>query len=134
MNNLKTAKAFVFNPEFDVNYLHSLYGDDYNYLQEVFDTVLKDYQSLTDNIEYHYSSGNLTALRSAVHKIKPVFGFVGLTVIQQLCQDFEKICSSASTPDQLTSDFESLKNKISQSKQLIEEEKKKLELFNSNCS
>ena len=124
MNNLKTANTFVFNPEFDVNYLYSLYGDDYNYLQEVFNTV----------IEYNYSSGNLNTLRSAVHKIKPVFGFVGLTAVQQLCQDFEQICSAASSPDQLTSDFESLKNKITQSKQLIEEEKKKLELFNSNCS
>ena len=134
MNNLKTANAFVFNSEFDVNYLNSLYGDDYNYLQEVFNTVMHDYQSLTDNIEYNYSSGNLNALKSAVHKIKPVFGFVGLTTIQQMCQDFEQICSTATTPDQLARDYESLKDKISHSKQLIEEEKKKLELFNSNCS
>ena len=81
--------------EFDANYLNSLYGDDYNYLQEVFDTVLHDYQSLTDNIEYSYSSGNLNALRSAVHKIKPVFGFVGLTTVQQQCQQFEQICGTA---------------------------------------
>jgi len=134
MNNLKTANAFVFNPEFDVNYLNSLYGEDYVYLQEVLDTVLHDYQSLTDNIDYNFSSGNLTALRSAVHKIKPVFGFVGLTQVQQLCQEFEQICSSVSTCDQLAGDYESLKNKISQSKQLIEEEKKKLELFNSQSS
>jgi HPt (histidine-containing phosphotransfer) domain-containing protein len=134
MNNLKTANAFVFNPEFDVNYLNSLYGNDYNYLQEVFDAVLQDFQSLTDNIEFSFSSGNTTALRSAVHKIKPVFGFVGLTAVQQLCQDFEKICGSAISSDQLSGEFETLKNKIIQSKQLIEEEKKKLELFNSNCS
>ena len=134
MNNLKTANTFVFNAEIDANYLNSLYGDDFVYLQEVFETVLEDYQSLTDNIEYSYSSGNLTALRSAVHKIKPVFGFVGLTTVQQLCQDFEQICSEASSPDQVAGDFESLKIKISQSKQLIEEEKKKLEIFNSNCS
>jgi HPt (histidine-containing phosphotransfer) domain-containing protein len=134
MNNLKTGNAFVFNPEFDVNYLNSLYGDDYNYLQEVFNTVMHDYQSLTDNIEFNYSSGNLNALKSAVHKIKPVFGFVGLTNVQQLCQDFEQICFAASSPEQLAADFDLLKNKISLSKQLIEEEKKKLEIFNSNCS
>jgi len=134
MNNLKTANAFVFNPEFDVNYLNSLYGEDYVYLQEVLDTVMHDYQSLADNIDYQFSSGNLTALKSAVHKIKPVFGFVGLTRVQQLCQEFEQICSSVSTPDQLAGEFETLKNKISQSKQLIEEEKKKLELFNSQSS
>jgi HPt (histidine-containing phosphotransfer) domain-containing protein len=134
MNNLKTANAFVFNAEIDANYLNSLYGDDYIYLQEVLDTVLKDYQSLTDNIEYSYSSGNLAALRSAVHKIKPVFGFVGLTSVQEQCQQFEQICSGVSSADQLAGDFETLKNKIFQSKQIIEEEKKKLEVFNSNCS
>jgi HPt (histidine-containing phosphotransfer) domain-containing protein len=134
MNNLKTAKAFVFNDEIDTNYLQSLYGDDFIYLQEVFDTVLQDYQSLTDNIEYNYTSGNLNDLRAAVHKIKPVFGFVGLTAVQEQCQEFEHICGSASSPGQLATEFETLKNKISESRQLIEEEKKKLELFNSHCS
>ena len=134
MNNLKTANAFVFNAEIDANYLNSLYGEDFVYLQEIFETVLNDYQSLTDNIEYSYSSGNLAALRSAVHKIKPVFGFVGLTAVQQLCQQFEQTCSTVQSPDQLAGDFETLKNKIFQGKQIIEEEKKKLEVFNSNCS
>jgi HPt (histidine-containing phosphotransfer) domain-containing protein len=134
MKDLKTANAFVFNEEIDTNYLNSLYGDDYVYLQEVFGTVLQDYQSLTDNIEYSYSSGNLTALRSAVHKIKPVFGYVGLTAVQLQCQQFEQICGTVSSPDKLAGDFETLKNKIFQSKQVIEEEKKKLEIFNSNCS
>ncbi|HXB31404.1 MAG TPA: Hpt domain-containing protein [Puia sp.] len=134
MNHLKTANAFVFNAEIDANYLNSLYGDDYNYMQEVFNTVLDEYVSLTDNIEFSHSSGNLAALKASVHKIKPVFGFVGLTSVQQQCQQFEQICSTVSSPDQLSGEFEALKNKIFQSKLLIEEEKKKLELFNSNCS
>jgi HPt (histidine-containing phosphotransfer) domain-containing protein len=134
MNNLKSANAFVFNAEIDANYLNSLYGDDYNYLQEIFNTVLEEYVSLTDNIEYSYSSGNLAALKSSVHKIKPVFGFVGLTEVQKLCQHFEQVCGTVSSADQLSGEFETLKNKISQCKQIIEEEKKKLELFNSNCS
>jgi HPt (histidine-containing phosphotransfer) domain-containing protein len=134
MNNLKAANSFVFNSEFDTNYLFSLYGDDYHYLQEILDTVLNDFQSLTDNIEYSYSSGNITALKSAVHKIKPVFGFVGLTGVQLQCQQFESICGTVSSPDQLSGDFETLKNNIFHSRQIIEEEKKKLELFNRNCS
>ena len=56
MNNLNSSNAFVFNAEIDANYLNSLYGDDFVYLQEIFETVLVDYQSLTDNIEYSYSS------------------------------------------------------------------------------
>ncbi len=134
MNNLKTANTFVFNAEIDTNYLNSLYGDDLVYVQEVYETVLADYQSLTDNIEYSYSSGNLAALRSAVHKIKPVFGFVGLTAVQAHCLQFEQICGTVGSPDMLSGQFESLKNIIFQSRQIIEEEKKKLELFNRHSS
>jgi len=134
MNNLKASNSFVFNEEIDTNYLFSLYGDDYIYLQEIFVTVLKDYESLTDNIEYSYSSGNLAALKAAVHKIKPVFGFVGLTSVQQECQQFENICVNVASLDVITKDFETLKNRISQSKFVIEEEKKKLEIFNSHFS
>ena len=134
MNNLSAINSFIFNAEIDTNYLQSLYGDDYVYLQEVFSTVLNDYESLTDNIEYSYSSGNITALKAAVHKIKPVFGFVGLTAVQQECQQFENTCGTVTSPDMLARDFEVLKNRIFQSKQVIEEEKKKLEIFNTNCS
>ena len=134
MNNPSAINSFIFNAEIDTNYLQSLYGDDYVYLQEVFSTVLNDYESLTDNIEYSYSSGNITALKAAVHKIKPVFGFVGLTAVQQECQQFENTCGTVTSPDMLARDFEVLKNRIFQSKQVIEEEKKKLEIFNTNCS
>ncbi len=134
MNNLSAINSFIFNAEIDTNYLQSLYGDDYVYLQEIFATVLNDYESLTDNIEYSYSSGNITALKAAVHKIKPVFGFVGLTAVQQECQQFENTCGTVTSPDMLARDFEVLKNRIFQSKQVIEEEKKKLEIFNTNCS
>ena len=134
MNNLSAINSFSFNAEIDTNYLQSLYGNDYVYLQEIFATVLNDYESLTDNIEYSYSSGNITALKAAVHKIKPVFGFVGMTAVQQECQQFENTCGTVTSPDMLARDFEVLKNRIFQSKQVIEEEKKKLEIFNSNCS
>jgi HPt (histidine-containing phosphotransfer) domain-containing protein len=134
MNNLTAINSFIFNTEIDTSYLQSLYGEDYVYLQEVFATVLNDYESLKDNMEYSYSSGNLASLKSAVHKIKPVFGFVGLTAVQRECQQFEDACSTASSPDLLARDFEQLKNRISQSKQILEEELKKLEIYNSHSS
>jgi HPt (histidine-containing phosphotransfer) domain-containing protein len=134
MNNQIAVNSFIFNPEIDTTYLHSLYGDDFLYLQEVFTTVLSDYGSLADNIEQSYSSGNLTALKAAVHKIKPVFGFVGMTGVQQACQQFEHSCSTAGSPEMLNNEFEALKNKIFHSRQLIEEEVKKLEIFNRQSS
>jgi HPt (histidine-containing phosphotransfer) domain-containing protein len=134
MNNLSAINSFIFNSEIDSGYLQSLYGDDYVYLQEIFATVLNDYGALADNVEYSYSSGNLAALKAAVHKIKPVFGFVGMTAVQQECQQFENLCGTVDSPETLTRDFENLKNRIFQSRQVIEEEMKKLEIFNSQSS
>jgi HPt (histidine-containing phosphotransfer) domain-containing protein len=134
MNNLSAINSFIFNNEIDSGYLQSLYGDDYVYLQEIFATVLNDYGALADNVEYSYSSGNLAALKAAVHKIKPVFGFVGMTAVQQECQQFENLCGTVDSPETLTRDFENLKNRIFQSRQVIEEEMKKLEIFNSQSS
>lgn len=134
MNNPSAINSFIFNTEIDSGYLQSLYGDDYVYIQEIFATVLNDYGSLADNIEYSYSSGNLATLRAAIHKMKPVFGFIGMTALQQECQDFENLCGTVASPEMLTRDFEVLKNKIFQSRQVIEEEMKKLEIFNSQSS
>jgi HPt (histidine-containing phosphotransfer) domain-containing protein len=134
MNNLSAINSFSFNAEIDFSYLQSLYGDDYVYVQEIFATVLNEYGSLADNLEYSYSSGNLTALKAAVHKIKPVFGFVGMSAVQQECQQFENLCGTVDSPEMLTRDFEALKNRIFQSRQVIEEEMKKLEILNSQSS
>ena len=134
MNNPSAINSFIFNTEIDSGYLQSLYGDDYVYIQEIFATVLNDYGSLADNIEYSYSSGNLTTLRAAVHKMKPVFGFIGMTAVQQECQEFENLCGTVASPEMLTRDFEALKNKICQCRQMIEEEMKKLEIFNRQIS
>ena len=134
MNNPSAINSFSFNAEIDFSYLQSLYGDDYVYVQEIFATVLNEYGSLADNLEYSYSSGNLATLRASVHKMKPVFGFVGMTAVQQECQQFENLCEAVASQEMLTRDFEALKNKIFQSRQVIEEEMKKLEIFNSQSS
>jgi Hpt domain len=134
MNSSSNSKAFIFNDEINAESINALYGDDYLYIQEVFDTVLKEYVLLANNIMACYSSKDIPALKAAVHKIKPIFGFVGLIDVQEQCQSFEHVCQHASSFDLIDSDYGPLKNKIVWSKSLIEEEKKKLELYNSQAS
>jgi len=131
MNSYSNDKSFIFNVEINVQSIKDLYGDDYVYIEEVFETVLNEYEMLTNNIISAYTSKDIPALKAAVHKIKPIFGFVGLLMVQQQCQQFENICHSAPSFDSLVNDFGSLKNSLTKSKLLIEEEKKKLELFNN---
>lgn len=131
MNSYASGKPFIFNSEISTEYLTDLYGDDYVYVEEVFGTVLKEYELLTNNINSCYTSQNVPALKAAVHKIKPIFGFVGLMDVQQQCQQFENICQDTTSFDSLINDYTQLKNKLLKSKSLIEEEKKKLEIFNN---
>jgi len=131
MNSYANDKSFSFNDEINVRSITELYGDDYAYIEEVFDTVLKEYEALANNINSSYSLRDIPALKAAVHKIKPIFGFVGLISMQQQCQQFESICHSATSFDSLVNDYGLLKDRLIKSKLIIEEEKKKLEFFNT---
>jgi HPt (histidine-containing phosphotransfer) domain-containing protein len=134
MSSYENHNSFIFNKEINAQYIADLYGDDYAYVEEVFETVLKEYEFLTNNINSCYSSRDIPALKAAVHKIKPIFGFVGLTTVQQLCQQFENTCQEIKSFDSLTDAYGLLKNNLVKSKSLIEEEKKKLEFFNNQRS
>src|SRR5215468_1599601 len=112
MNHSQNDNTFIFNDQISSSYLTDLYGEDYLYIQEVFESVLKDFPDLTSNIQSCYNSGNISSLKAAVHKIKPVFGFVGLLNIQQQCQQFENICQSASSMEMLTDAFSLLENNL----------------------
>jgi HPt (histidine-containing phosphotransfer) domain-containing protein len=131
MNNQVRDNPFIFNEEIDPQGITDLYGDDYAYMEEVFDTVLKEYDPLINHILVAFNHSDLVALKSAVHKIKPVFGFVGLLKLQEECQRFEQVCQPSASFDMIVPEYTAMKNKLTRAKSIIEEEKKKLELFNS---
>jgi hypothetical protein len=134
MNGSTNHKSFIFNEKINAETINALYGDDYLYMEEVFETVLKEYVVLAGNIVASYASKDIPALKAAVHKIKPIFGFVGLTDVQEQFQRFEHVCQTATSFDMINNDYGSLRNKLIDSKSLIEEEKEKLERFNSQKS
>ncbi|MFI5153945.1 MAG: Hpt domain-containing protein [Chitinophagales bacterium] len=131
MNSSPKSPSFTFDKEINTQSINALYGDDYLYIEEVFQTVLKEYHVLADNIISSYTSKNIPALKAAVHKIKPIFGFVGLIEVQQQCQQFENVCQSVSSFEMIATDYSLLENNLIRSKSLIEQEKNKLAIFNS---
>src|SRR4030095_11856042 len=96
-----SSKKFIFNEKIDGDYLHSLYEDDYQYIEEIFATTLTHFDNDLSAVREAYSAGDVATLKKAVHKIKPTFGFVGLTSIQQLCAAFEDICQKAASANEL---------------------------------
>ena len=98
-------------------------------IEETFGDVLREYDGFVERILTSYHENDRQALKSAVHKIKPLFGFVGLTSIQALCLHFENSCMDAPAAV-LAESFTPLEVQLKQARGIIEKEKGRLEEFN----
>src|ERR1700742_4333711 len=92
MNNPLPDNAFTFSPPIDGKYLIDLYAGDYIMIGETFADVLLVYDDFVAQICSSYERGDLFSLKGAVHKIKPLFGFVGLLCLEAQCRAFESTC------------------------------------------
>ncbi|HUR11498.1 MAG TPA: Hpt domain-containing protein [Flavitalea sp.] len=131
MDGRFSAEKFKFNEKIDVRFLHSLYEDDYPYIEEVFGTTLRELTASQQQIELAYKAGDITGLKKAVHKIKPSFGFVGLMETQESCRQFEDACLAATTLGQLTIQYQQLTGILEDSRKVVESEHQKLKRFNT---
>lgn len=127
-----SSKKFIFNENIDSIYLHSLYEDDFQYIEEIFATTLTHFDGDLAAIQDAYTAGDVSSLKKAIHKIKPTFGFVGLTAIQQLCKEFEDICQKAASTVELKEQYLQIVATLAASKDLIGLEYNKLKAYNAN--
>lgn len=132
MNEANFSKKFIFNEKIDSDYLYSLYENDYQYIEEIFDTTLTHFDDDFNAIQLAFEANNLSELKKAIHKMKPTFGFVGLLLVQQICKEFEDTCQKASASNELKSEYQQIVATLAASKELIAEEYNKLKEFNSN--
>jgi len=123
-------EPFTYNHLIDPAILTSLYEDDHTFIQKIF-------QSFLDNgldgdlrqIESCLASGDTGELRKVIHKLKPAFGFVGLTSIEEQCRQMELLCVSGSSPEDLTEKINDLLKAILAGKKAIEDDLQKLILI-----
>ena len=97
---------------------------------ETFTDVLMEYDVFVQHIIDGYEQRNRAELRSAVHKIKPLFGFVVLLTLQAECQEFENSCLDADE-SALSAKFACLKKSLLTVRSLIKSEKERLHQFNN---
>lgn len=120
---------FAFSDAINSQYIIDLYAGDYIMIEETFGDVLREYDGFIERILTSYRENDRTALKSAIHKIKPLFGFVGLTSIQALCLHVENSCLDA-TDAVLAESFSPLEAQLLLARGIIEKEKGRLEEFN----
>jgi len=132
MSESNFSKKFIFNEKIDGDYLYSLYEDDFQYIEEIFQTTLAHFDEDFNSIKVAYQTNNLSELKKAIHKMKPTFGFVGLPLVQHICKEFEDICHKANASNELKSEYQQIVVTLADSKELISREYNKLKEFNSN--
>jgi HPt (histidine-containing phosphotransfer) domain-containing protein len=131
MNHPTLSKTFIFNEKINSDYLFSLYADDFPYIEEVFSVTLQHFDPDFEAIQVAYAGENISDLKRAVHKIKPAFGFVGLTDIQQQCKEFEDACEEATGTDTLKNTYRLLVSSLEEGKGIMEAEYRKLKDYNA---
>jgi len=114
--------AFVFDSKLDQTFLESLYGDDFQYAQVVFEGFLADTKTEFERIKSDYSQNALKNMRQKLHKIKPTFSFVGLTALTEKTETIIAACDASSNTREIETDCSALFKEIEDSFPLIENE------------
>ncbi len=122
MENLSVA----FDERLDTEFLQSIYENDMEHALIVFSQFLQMTPPLMKEIEESYVSGSVEPFRQKVHKIKPVFSFVGLTQLTGKAEILEKKCKDITHICDVSDSYKELKNQYSEGFLIIENEVKRL--------
>ena len=125
----KIRTEFVFDESLNATFLAELFEGDTIYAETVFEDFLKDLPVYWQRVESAYNSKNLPSLGTTVHTCKTLFGYVGFTDLQELCQQFENKCS-VNTVDELRVDYILLIQRKEKAQHIIEKEYARLKQFN----
>src|ERR1700743_349270 len=117
----KTTPAFIFDESLNSGFLEELFEGDTSYAETVFEDFLRDLPVYWERVETAYQSKNLPVLGTCVHTCKTLFGYVGFTDLQELCQQFENKCS-ASTVEELRVEYILLIQRKERAKRIIEKD------------
>lgn len=129
MNPAFVHKKFIFNEKIDEDYMFSLYEYDYAYIAEVFNSSLESLKEETHHFTSAYESSDISTLKKATHKIKPLFGFTGLLHHQEMIARFEHLCETASNTTNVTMQYMEIVEMIKEGKNILKDDCNRLTEF-----
>jgi HPt (histidine-containing phosphotransfer) domain-containing protein len=128
MNN-QTNDFFEFNKALDGKFLNELFEDDPSYAIVVFQGFLEEIPSCFQDMQAAFDTNNFAGLKSAAHKSKTLFAYVGLTSFSVQLQAVETACSSGGNMATIGPLVQGLMKEKKAIETLITEEIKRLEAF-----
>jgi HPt (histidine-containing phosphotransfer) domain-containing protein len=127
----KVRPPFVFNESLNAAFLEELFEGDTIYAETVFEDFLRDLPVYWERVDTAFNNRNLPALGTCIHTCKTLFGYVGFTDLQELCQQFENKCS-VNTVEELKVDYILMVQRKEKAQHIIEKEYTRLKLFNED--
>jgi HPt (histidine-containing phosphotransfer) domain-containing protein len=124
------SEPFLFSPALQVDFLNDLYDGDWEYAESVFENVITEIPKLMGLAGRELENENTEGLRQALHKTKPLFGYVGLPQTQAMIQQMENNCKVGLMNGAMKEDFANLKKKIKADSEILEEEFRRLTEYN----
>jgi hypothetical protein len=122
---------FVFSDHFHQLYLEDLYDGDLRAAEEIFLSSIRTISSELSVASVLFDQGNVEGVRKVYHKIKPLFGYVGLLSVQEFVQQFEEECTQTAGTSDLLFSFNQINEVVLDAVYLIREEQIKLRTFNN---
>jgi HPt (histidine-containing phosphotransfer) domain-containing protein len=129
MNN--PGVHYMFSGRFDSAYLSELYANDIDTAQEIFESSINHIAIELNIAMSRFNSGDLEALRRVFHKMKPLFGYVGLPLLQDYVQRFEQRCSDVKHIEELRKEYEDIISVIGDTLDMLRQELYRMKSFNN---
>lgn len=117
---------FVFNSKLDGEFLRSIYEDDKEHAEIVFEQFLQSIGVQMNEIEESYTGGDTENFRRKIHKLKPVLSFVGLTHLTSKAESLEKKCSETVDMKYLSEMYLGFRNELQEMIPIVENDLIKL--------
>ncbi len=122
---------YMFSGRFDSSFLSELYGGDMDSAREIFDTSVHHLSLELKNALNHYNNGDVVALRRVFHKIKPLYGYVGLPALHDHVLSFENRCSNVQDISELRNEFEIITSVMGESLHVLRQELGRMRSFSN---
>lgn len=131
MYNEEQKIIFAFSPELDTAFLAELYGDDLQQAELIFESSGQQLRSEIALAGTKFHDGDLPGLKKVIHKMKPLFGYIGMSEVSEEFAAFEQECLAAGSPSEIESRFQNIIILTQQSLQKADKEVKRLKQYNT---
>jgi HPt (histidine-containing phosphotransfer) domain-containing protein len=123
--------GYEFSAPFDRQFLTELYGGDTEAAEDIFGSSITQIQEELRSVEEKAARGDVEGIRRTFHKIKPLFGYMGLLSVQDYVQEFEDRCQQPVSILDIQIPLENIMDIVQGAVSQVRQEHSKLKEFNN---